>query len=57
MAEHFPIQIFAAFATMSGNEDTGLRIVAMGERDTRVAGATGGGGNTGHYLELDTLID
>ncbi len=40
---------------MAGNEDHRLGIIPVGQRNSRIGGATAGGGNTGNHLKGDPL--
>ena len=46
-----PVEIHAAILEMAGDEDAGLGVVAVGERDAGEGGDSDGGGDAGNDLE------
>ena len=51
-----PVEIDRAVATVAGDEDAGLRVIAMGQRDAGIGRASGGGGDAGADLERNALF-
>ena len=50
-----PGQIAAAILEVTGDEAHRLGMVTVGQRNTRIGGTTGGGGNARHHLEGNAL--
>ena len=48
-----PVEGQLAVLQVAGDEQAGVGVIAVGQRDTGVGGATGGGGDARHDLERD----
>ena len=51
-----PVGLLALLLAVAGDEDGALGMVAVGERNARIGGGTGGGGDAGHHGEGNALL-
>ena len=51
--QRVPVQVDAAVLEVAGDEQAGIGVIAVGERNSGVSGNAASGGNPRYYLERD----
>ena len=55
-AEHVPIQIHRAVLEMAGDQNQGLSVITMRQRNASIGGDSSGGGDSWHDLERNSML-
>ena len=56
VSQHIPVQVNSAITQMSGDKNTRLGVIPVGQGYPGIGGTPGGGSNTRYHLKMNTLL-